>query len=250
MYEPPPGYLDLIADAERVPLGGEMTDIEIPHVGVVSARRPRPRAAAALAMTVNTKLLAGDRIRHPVGTPLPEREAADKAKLLAVQMAWFSRFVTDHIGAEEYGRIAEAMIEESVTDDAVKRVAHAIACWGTARPYIAVTTLSLFTAHNWRDIRHRLAFGGIADPMKLPSLHVLLDITEEIVVDRLARSGVEREGPPSPGEMAVRKFYDAIYAPDPDDPLDVAESGGPRVPPGFDDPSEVEADFDAFLRGS
>jgi hypothetical protein len=251
MFDPPPGFEDLLADAAAVEITGEMVDIEIPHVGVVEARRPMPRAAAALSMATNTKLLPRDQIKHPADISLAERDIADKARLHAVQMRYFTQFVIDHIGLQEYERVCEAMIAGDVVEDAIKRVSRVIATWGTARPYTAVSTLALFTGNNWRGVRQKLTYSGIRDPMKLTSLHALLDITEDIVVDSLYQSGQEREGPPSKGEMAVKHFYDLIYAPDPTDPLDVLDEALPmRVPAGFEDPNDVENDFDAFMSGS
>jgi hypothetical protein len=183
-----------------------------------------PRAAAALAMTANKKLDSAAQLNH------------------------FTRFITDHLDEGEYERLLATMMEGDLPHDAVHRAARAVATWGTARPYPAVITLSLFTGHNWRNIRAKLVDAGIANPMTLPSLHSVLDITEDIVVDSLFRSGDKREGPPSEGERKVRQFYDAIYAPEAPDTDDVDSEEFSRVPAGFEDPADVEADFDAFMR--
>jgi hypothetical protein len=108
--------------------------------------------------------------------------------------------------------------------------------------------LSLFTGHNWRTIRAKLANAGIASPLELPNLHAVLDITEDIVVDALYSSGEEKDGPPSEGEKKVRRFYDSIYVPDPPDEEDIDDLEYRPVPTGFEDRNAVEDDFDAFLR--
>lgn len=225
MFDPPPGFLDLISDAEDWPVTGELHDLHIPRIGEVRARKPQPRSAAALAMSANIKAKPGE------------------------QMDNLQRFIREQLADGEYERVAEAMIDDELEDDAMQRISRGLATWGTARPYAAVTTLALFTGHNWRTIRHKLTLAGIKNPMALPSLHTLLDITESIVIESLFRSGEKKEGPPTSGERKVQEFYDSIYRPDPtDDSEDDELTETPYVPSGFEDPNEIEDSFDALLR--
>lgn len=224
MYSPPPGFDDLLADAADWPVTGEICDLDVKGIGIVAARRPQPRAAAALAMTSNEKINAAEKLDH------------------------FTRFVMDHLGEGEFERIMAGMVSGELPPRTIQRVGRTMATWGTARPHAAVVTLSLYTGHNWRTIRRKLTLAGISNPMTLPSLHALLDVTEDIVVEALYASGQENEGPPSEGERKVRRFYDAIYAPDLQDIDDLDEEEPHRVPAGFENPDDVEADFDALLR--
>jgi hypothetical protein len=226
MFSPPPGYDDLVADAKNWPITGQIEDIEVPRIGAVKARQPMPRSAAALSMTSNKKLNSEQQRDH------------------------LSMFLTDQLGEGEYERLLTGMIQGELPADTIQRVSRTIATWGTARPYTAVVTLSLFTGHHWRNIRCRLADAGIPNPLALPSLHSILDITEDIVVDSLYRSGQKDDGPPSPGELKVRQFYDAIYAPEPKDDDDDTATADRAVPAGFENPEDVESDFDAFLRAT
>lgn len=224
MPSPPPGFADLLGDAEDWPVTGEVQEMYVPRFGEIRARKPMPRAAAALGMSANRKIDAKEQFSH------------------------FTRFIIDHLAKGEYERILDEMVtdtEGELPEDVMQRVARTIATYGTARPYAAVTTLALFTGHNWRTVRHKLTLAGVSNPMGLPSLHALLDVTEQIVVEALYRSGDEREGPPSKGEMKVANFYNSIYIPDvDDDEIELDET--PFVPAGFEDPDEMEADFDAF----
>lgn len=225
MAEPPPGFADLIGDAEDWPVTGEVREMYVPRFGEIRARKPMPRATAALAMSANKKVDAKEQYRY------------------------FTQFITDHLDKGEYERITHEMVEDTegeLPEDILQRVARTIATFGTARPYAAVTTLALFSGHNWRTVRHKLTLAGITNPMGLPSMHTLLDVTEQIVVEALYRSGEEREGTPTKGELKVRNFYNSIYIPDVDDDEDVMLDDTPFIPAGFEDPDEMEADFDAF----
>lgn len=201
-------------------------ELAVARVGAVKARKPTPRAVAALSMTGNDKV-------DPTA-----------------RLDYFTRFVMDHLDEGEYEWILSEMLCERLPHDAVQRVARAVATWGTERPYTAVMTLSVFTGHNWRNIRQKLANAGIESPLRLPSLHALLDITEDIVVESLLASGEDRDGPPSEGEKKLARFYDAIYAPDPpdEDEEDLRGLEYRPVPTDFIDANAVEDDFDAFLR--
>ena len=174
-------------------------------------------------------------------------EGALKSLVTRLQQQHFTEFLVDHLDKGEYARlVTEMMMDEYEADDVMQRVSRALATWGTARPHAAVITLSLYTGHNWRMVRHKLLLAGIDQPMALPSLHAVLDVTEEIIVEALAHTNSEREGPPTEGERAVKKFYDSIYRPDPDDFGDFEDR--PIVPSGFEDPDMIEDNFDAFIR--
>jgi hypothetical protein len=226
MFDPPAGFIDLLADATRTPNDGELFTLEVNHVGSLSARKPMPRSAAALAMATTSTVPVAQQTLH------------------------FTTFVVEHVDADDYEQLCLQMAHGDIVEDAVRRIGRAIATWGTARPYSAVSTLCLFTGSSWRSLRRQITLAGIADPMTLPSLHALLDITEEVVVDGIFRSENAEDKAPSKGELAVRAFYDRIYAPEPADPLDADLAVAAAVPAGFETPEDVEAGFDAFLSGS
>lgn len=89
------------------------------------------------------------------------------------------------------------------------------------------------TAHHWRAIRARITSTGIANPLTLPSLHALLDQTENLV-------GASYE---TADERT--RFMDRLYAPEIG--KDLNDAGYKPKPSGFDDDAEVEASFDAFM---
>lgn len=226
MFNPPPGFEDLRADADRWPVTGTFRELHVPRVGPIRARPPAPRAAADLGMSIWHKAPPGEQHNALV------------------------RFLMDHLDEGEYERVIGELVEDIQGDDlptdTVQRVARTIACCDTARPYAAVTTLSLYTNHSWRAVRYKMTMAGIIDPMGLPSLHSVLDVTEQIVVESLLRSGEERDGPPSKGEMKVQSFYDQIYRPDIDDDGIEFLDEEPFVPAGFEDPDDMEDSFDSF----
>ncbi|QHB37774.1 hypothetical protein I5G63_gp033 [Mycobacterium phage Imvubu] len=95
-------------------------------------------------------------------------------------------------------------------------------------------------AHNWRALRTRALDKGIADLMAVSSMHVVLDLMEQIGLESVtvdAKTKAEAMG-------KVRSYYDKLYKPD---PTAIAVNGGEvGPPPGWSD-EEVEASFDAFL---
>lgn len=205
MFDPPAAFDDMLADADDTPATGAFQPLKVPGVGVISARKPMPNAAAALGSAVNAKISGTARQIH------------------------LTRFVRNHLAPGEHQRLVDGIDDETFPADTVTRVARAIATWGTARPFGAVVNLSLATAHHWRDLRSRLTSNGVPRPLEqLPSLHALLDVTEQAIL----------EGKPKEADRKV--FWNALYAPDitaSDEPL--------PVPAGFDG-AEVEAAFDAF----
>lgn len=110
MFDPPPGYDDLLGDAELVTATGRFTDLDVPKVGVVQARRPMPNAVAALAMAANSQIDVESRTDYLV------------------------LFVRNHLGDGELERIYFEMITGDCPADSIERIARAVATWGTARP--------------------------------------------------------------------------------------------------------------------
>lgn len=105
---------------------------------------------------------------------------------------------------------------------------------GHCAPYIAVITLAVMTAHHWRSVRTKLLLAGVADPMGLRNMHMLLDVVESMVLESLSTGGRE-------AEFHRSQFLDQLYSP----ANDVGLGGGAAAPAGFA-PDEVEAAFDAF----
>lgn len=95
-------------------------------------------------------------------------------------------------------------------------------------------------AHNWRALRTRAIDKGIPDLMAMHSMHVVLDLMEQIGLESVtvdAKTKAEAMG-------KVSSYYDKLYKPD---PTTIAVNGGEvGPPPGWSD-DEVEASFDAFL---
>lgn len=207
MFDPPPGYADMLGDAETSPSSERYEPLMVPEVGVVTARRPMPNAVASLAMAANSSLTDNERSDYLV------------------------RFVRDHLHTDELERVYVAMMNDEAPSNSVDLIARAITTWGTARPYLAVVTLAVMTAHHWRTIRLKLVQSGVHDPMALTTMHILLDATEAAVLE--AMSG-ERDS-----EMKRTLFIDRLYS-----PLgDPATSSQP--PRGFTD-DDTEDAFDAF----
>lgn len=113
---------------------------------------------------------------------------------------------------------------------------------GHSPPYVAVITLSVVTAFHWRNLRQRLLTAGVSDPMKLTSLHSLLDFTEA-----LALEGAGQTGDAKKDARARQQFTDKLYAPEPVEAVGLNGDGYKPKPGGFDD-EDVEAAFDAFSK--
>lgn len=110
MYDPPPGYEDLLGDCEHAPSSPHFCTLEVAGVGAVRARRPMPNATAALAMAANAKI-----------------DLTSRADYLVL-------FVRNHLDEGELERLYVEMITQDLPTDSVERVARAVATWGTARP--------------------------------------------------------------------------------------------------------------------
>lgn len=200
MFDPPHGYADLEGDAA---LGPGSAVLEVPEVGPVQAYRPRPASLPALVAAATA----------------PSSQQLD----LTLQ------FVQNHLAEGELERITVAMMAGTAPANSIERIARAVTTWGTARPYVAVVTLAVVTAHHWRTLRLRLVKDGISDPMSLPHMHLLLDATEAAVLESMPPDSMERT-----------LFLDRLYSPlvDPE-----ASNSGP--PAGFSE-EDMEASFDAF----
>lgn len=107
---------------------------------------------------------------------------------------------------------------------------------GHSPPYVAVITLSVMTAHHWRPVRTKLLLAGIADPMGLRNMHMLLDTVESMILESMSMSG-EKDA-----EFKRSQFIDQLYSPANDVGL---SDGKAAIPAGFS-PDEVDSAFDAF----
>lgn len=217
MFDPPPGYRDLAADADTHPYTeAPSVKLDVDEVGVLLCRPPRPRAAAKLA-------------------EFTQRNKTPRDYLNAL-----NAFVADHIGLDEHAWLVESLIYDELPEDAMGRVARKIATLGTERPYRAVMTLSGLAGMHWRNLRPRFMDKGIGDPMGLPSLHSLLDFTETCILESM------QTGKPARDKMERERFINELYRPDPTE--FVKTDDGRLVPAGFSD-EETEASFDAFAAG-
>ncbi len=211
MFEPPPGYEDMLGDAETAPWSDRYDVLDVEGIGAVRARRPMPGAVATLAMAGNNELDSVSRSDYLV------------------------RFVVDHLSPDDVERVFLGMASGGCPIDSMERLSRAIATWGTSRPYIAVITLAVLTAHHWRTLRLKLVTSGIYAPMALPTMHMILDTTESSILEALTVEGGKE------GEMKRRLFLDKLYAPIIDPTVDAAAV----IPDGFS-ADEVEDSFDAF----
>jgi hypothetical protein len=207
MFDPPPGYVDMLGDAETAAYSELYETLVVTDVGVLTARRPRPNAIAALAMSAT-----------------PSQLDTSRADFIVM-------FVTNHLHPDELERVYVAMMIGNAPSDSIDRIARAIATWGTARPYLAVVTLAVMTAHHWRTLRLKFVQSGVPDPMRLTTMHILLDATESAVLEAMASSG-DRDS-----EMKRTMFIDQLYSPLADQPYE--------TPRGFTD-DDTEDAFDAF----
>jgi len=96
-------------------------------------------------------------------------------------------------------------------------------------------------AHNWRTLRVRFADKGIGDVMALPSMHVVLDMMEQVGLES-AVHGATKE---AEAKSKINSFYNRLYAPDPTAKI-INGDGWQPTPAGFEE-HEIEASFDAFM---
>jgi hypothetical protein len=197
----------MLGDAETAQSSPRYEPLTVADVGVVTARRPLPNAVAALAMAANSALTDSERSDYLV------------------------RFVSEHLHPDELERVYVAMMLGDAPTNSIDLIARAVTTWGTARPYLAVVTLAVMTAHHWRTIRLKLVQSGVHDPMALPTMHILLDATEAAVLE--AMSG-DRDS-----AMKRTLFIDRLYSPLAD------PATASQQPRGFTD-DDTEDAFDAF----
>lgn len=217
----PPGYDDFLADAAAIDAAGDYDLLEIPgRIGAIHARRPGPRSGAALAQASNGKI-------------------TDTARADFMHL-----FLAEHLSPDDYETLLYRMIDGELDADTVQRVVQAVATWGTARPYTAVINLVVITAYHWRSMRAKLAQTGIADALRtMTSMHALLDFTEQITLESLAKSGDGRNAAEK-SQRAIDSFMFTLYAPDPNART---EDGRVPAPAGFDE-AAMESNFDAFAK--
>lgn len=182
MFSPPPGFEDLLSDAEDCPIVGGVRELDVPSVGSVMARKAAPQGIGWLGMSANSGVASPDRA------------------------AYLVRFASEHLGEGELERVYVEMMMESFPADAVERVVRAVATWGTARPYGAVVNLAVATGHHWRVVRQKLLLAGVVDPFAVRSMHAVLDVTEHLIVESIS-SGKDPD-------REYRSLNARLYGPD------------------------------------
>lgn len=108
---------------------------------------------------------------------------------------------------------------------------------GHRPPYGAVINLALLTAHNWRAVRSHIIGLGIGDPLEMPSMHQILDITEKLVLESFVSSDHKKD------QRDREHFIDTLYRPNLEE---ISTDGGElAVPAGFEDGGEDS--FSSFM---
>lgn len=112
MYDPPPGYDDLMFDAggDAPPVDPVYRELDVPGVGIVLARPPLPNAAGALAMAARANITA------------------------MAQVDYLGLFVRNHLAPGEVARLLFGQMDGRFPADTIQQVAKAVSTWGTARP--------------------------------------------------------------------------------------------------------------------
>ncbi|UAW09011.1 hypothetical protein SEA_CALAMITOUS_40 [Mycobacterium phage Calamitous] len=112
MYDPPPGYDDLMHDCggDDPPVDPVYRELEVPGIGTVRARPPMPNAVGALAMAARSGI---DPVR---------------------QVDYLGLFVRNHLAPGEVERLLVGQMEGQYPTDTIQQVAKAVSVWGTARP--------------------------------------------------------------------------------------------------------------------
>lgn len=231
MWDPPPGFADLLGDATLAPRSDRDWPLTVPDVGSVRAYRPGPGAAAHLGMAVNPE------------PELPDDTEDPKAAAAKLRDEHLTLFIIEHLAPGEHERILENLVTTDLPADTMGRIARALATWGTARPYLAVASLSLTAATHWRLIRTRLRANGITNPMLLLSLHDVLDEAEKLWLES------ETTGKEEQDHHNRVALFDRLYGPEPTSTARKVNGRRYRAkiapPPGFS-PAEVEANFDSL----
>ncbi|QHB37344.1 hypothetical protein I5G58_gp042 [Mycobacterium phage BirdsNest] len=99
----------------------------------------------------------------------------------------------------------------------------------------------MMAAHNWRSLRERAASNGIGNLMELPTMHVVLDMIEQLGAEA-STAGAKTQ---QEAKSSLDAYFDKLYKPDKITQR-INGDGYLPPPPGFSD-EEVEASFDAFL---
>lgn len=117
---------------------------------------------------------------------------------------------------------------------------------GHGPPYVAVITLCVMAATHWRAIRTRMRADGIADPMRqLPHMHALVDEAEKVWLEVLHTGNETKD------KHDRELLLDRLYGPSTEGASGLnGQDYQPKTAPpaGFEDPAQVEADFDAVAK--
>lgn len=100
------------------------------------------------------------------------------------------------------------------------------------------------TAQHWRTIRLKLIQSGVGDAMTLPNMHLLLDLSESMIIESMVSDD------PKADERQRQGFIDMLYRPEVSEKVVAGKPKG-WVPPPFDPDAEDddnEAAFDALAR--
>ena len=91
-------------------------------------------------------------------------------------------------------------------------------------------------------MRSKLLLAGIGDPMNLPSMHSLLDLTESALEESMSATA-----DPAEGRQKVSEFRDQLYAP----PVEPEKAkAGYRPPPSWWTEGNSDDEFDAAMRSA
>lgn len=88
-------------------------------------------------------------------------------------------------------------------------------------------------------MRSKLLLAGIGDPMNLPSMHSLLDLTESALEESMSATA-----DPAEGRQKVSEFRDQLYAP----PVEPEKAkAGYKAPPSWWTEGNSDDEFDAAM---
>ncbi|MFA5707947.1 hypothetical protein [Mycolicibacterium sp.] len=90
-------------------------------------------------------------------------------------------------------------------------------------------------------LRQQISTTGITDPMLLPSMHSVLDFMEKTALESFTTGDADKD------RMDRELFLDKLYAPTATDRR-LGRGLPRRVPAGFEDAGQIEADFDSAMR--
>ena len=91
-------------------------------------------------------------------------------------------------------------------------------------------------------MRSKLLLAGIGDPMNLPSMHSLLDLTESALEESMSATA-----DPAEGRQKVSEFRDQLYAP----PVEPEKAkAGYKAPPSWWTEGNSDDEFDAAMRSA